>query len=58
LPTDDEKKKYALHIAEDITSVMVTEATIFTFEWLFVLYGSFELPTSESNQTKALTPFF
>ena len=28
---------------------MVTEATIFTFEWLFVLYGTFELAENHEH---------
>ena len=34
---------------------MVTEATIFTFEWLFVLYGSFELASAGTAEPTPLT---
>ena len=33
---------YALSILEEVSFVMVTEATIFSFEWFFILYGSIE----------------
>ena len=41
---------YCLSVIEELTAVMVTEATIFTFEWLFVLYGTFELAENHEHE--------
>ena len=43
--TDEEFKsrQYMVQTLEDITYVMKTEGTIFIFEWMFVLYGSFRI---------------
>lgn len=38
----EEDVVYALSILEEVSFVMVTEATIFSFEWFFILYGSIE----------------
>ena len=38
-----ERQKYFVRTLEDVTYVMKTEGTIFIFEWMFVLYGSFKI---------------
>ena len=38
-----ENRKYFVRTLEDVTYVMKTEGTIFIFEWMFVLYGSFKI---------------
>ena len=40
---DFERRKYFVRTLEDVTYVMKTEGTIFIFEWMFVLYGSFKI---------------
>ena len=49
-----ERQKYFVRTLEDVTYVMKTEGTIFIFEWMFVLYGSFKIQEPRFRKSSKL----
>lgn len=50
----DHRIDFTIKTLEDITYVMKTEGTIFIFEWMFVLYGSFRIREPYTDELERL----
>jgi hypothetical protein len=53
-----ESRQYFIQTMEDVTYVMKTEGTIFIFEWMFVLYGSFKIREHSERTLFQIKSFF